>query len=533
MKSKLLLSAAAAALAMGSMSVGARAEDPVLVEVLKRLDKLERENAKLRAKVEKQASAPKAEKHASRADDAPRQTVDLRPAPGTLLQSDDGWFFHKKDGAPLTFQTPGGEISIYGVLDVSFDVSTKGIKNKVGNGGDTPVGNVGWQPAVSSNLSRIGINGFQKIPETDLKFLYQLETQIDVSANAGIGESNSAQSNVVRGALTTRDSYIGLSDEHFGAIKIGKTEAPYKKSTDVFNPFNAQIGDYRVIMGNSGGDNRVEFATRLEHSLWWESPDWSGLKLAALYSPGQNRANDSSNLPAGSSDCAGGNNPVSGNGVGCQDGAFSDAISLSGTYVTGNLLLTAAYERHEKVNRASDVGVGTTLGDIDVGAEDAWKAGVMYKFPTNTTVGFLYESLRRDVPAALAFQNERSRDGTWLVVTQELTPKDFVSFGWAHAFATPGDPGVHNTAGGPNPKNEADMLTATYKHNVSKSLTWYTAYAATINQRDAHYDLGAGGHGVTTDDHDAHGAVGGTNNDAHGWAGGTLQAFSTGLQYKF
>lgn len=533
MKTHLLLSVAVTGFALAAIPAGARAEDPVLVEVLKRLDKLERENAKLRAKVEKQSSAPRAEKRGVVVDEAPRRYVDLTPAPGTYLQSDDGWYLHKKDGQNLTFQTPGGEISIYGVLDVSFDVATKGIAGKRGIGGDLAVGNLGWQPAVSSNLSRIGINGFQKIPETDLKFLYQLETQIDVSANAGTSESNSAQSNVVKGALTTRDSYIGLSDERFGAIKIGKSEAPYKKSTDVFNPFNAQVGDYRVIMGNSGGDNRVEFATRLEHAVWWESPDWSGLKLAALYSPGQNRANDSSNLASGSADCAGGNNTVSGAGVGCQDGAFSDAISVSGTYITGGLLLTAAYERHEKVNRSSDIGVGTDLGNLDVGVEDAWKAGVLYKFPTNTTVGFLYESMRRNVPAVLAFQNERSRDGTWVVVTQELTPKDSVSFGWAHAFATPGDPGVHNTLGGSNPKNEADMLTATYKHNVSKSLTWYTAYAATINDRDAHYDLGAGGHGVTTDDHDGSSAQGGAGSNAHGFAGSTLQAVSTGFQYKF
>jgi len=25
-------------------------------------------------------------------------------------------------------------------------------------------------------------------------------------------------------------------------------------------------------MGNTGGDNRVEFGTRLDHSVWYESP---------------------------------------------------------------------------------------------------------------------------------------------------------------------------------------------------------------------------------------------------------------------
>ena len=554
-KNKFMLGVATLGLAVSAASITARADDAMLREVLQRLDKLERENAKLRAKVDRQESrgsaaqaVPSVEAHkAAIAAAPPSDKPGGKPSDPTIaaaappLASNDGWYLHKKDGAPLTFETPGGEIGIYGVIDVSVDASTKGIKNKVGNGGDKPVGNVGWSPDASSNLSRIGIAGFQKLPEFPANFVYQLETQIDVSANAGISESNSAQSNVVRGGLTTRDSFVGLSNKDFGALKVGKTEAPYKKSTDIFNPFNAQIGDYRVIMGNSGGDNRVEFATRLEHSIWWESPDWYGLKLAALFSPGQNRGNDSSILPGGSSDCTGGNNPNSGGAVNqrtgsggeCTDGSFSDAISLSGTYTTGDLLLVAAYERHEKVNRSGDI-VGSGIDPaLDVASEQAFKAGAMYKFPTKTTVGFLYERLERDVPAVLAFQNERQRDGTWLVVTQELTTKDFVSFGWAHAFATPGDPGVHNTAGGLNPKNEADLLTATYKHNLSSALTWYTAYAATLNDRDAHFDLGAGGHGVTTDDHDAFGASGGIGSTAHGFAGGTLQGVSTGFQYKF
>ena len=573
MKAKLLLTAAAAALTMGSMSLSARAEDPVLVEVLKRLDKLERENAKLRAKVEKQASAPKAEKHASRADDAPRQTVDLRPAPGTLLQSDDGWFFHKKDGAPLTFQTPGGEIGIYGQFDVSFDATSKGIENKIGNGGDRPVGNAGWLPAISSNLSLIGIRGYQKIPDTDLRFLYQLETLIDVAVNAGTAESNSNKSNVVRGALTTRDSFIGVESKDYGALKIGKTEAPYKKSTDIFNPFSGMLGDYRVIMGNTGGDNRVEFATRLEHSLWWESPDWNGVKLAALYSPGQNRANNSDNISAGASDCAGGNNPSSGGFATCSDGAFSDAISLSGTYKKDGLLITTAYERHEKVNRSSDIfgiygnnGVSGVLGpsnltpnalalyNADTAAEDAFKVGALYKFEaTKTTVGGIYETLHRYVPSTLKFQNERERDGTWFFVTQELSPKDEVSFGWAHAFKTPGDPGQHtfvtltttdgeNGAFAPN-LNDADMLTAVYKHKFSPALTWYLNGAMTMNDTTAHYDLGAGGHGVTTDGHDASGGTntagangttgGGLGANPHTFTGGNLVGVSTGLNYKF
>ena len=129
-----------------------------------------------------------------------------------------------------------------------------------------------------------------------------------------------------------------------------------------------------------------------------------------------------------------------------------------------------------------------------------------------------------------------------LVVSQQLTPQDSLHFGWAHAFATPGDPGQHNSgtlttadtygAYAPN-DNQADMLTAAYKHMYSENLTWYTNVAATFNGPSAHYDLGAGGRGVTTDCHDASNASGGINSAPQCWTGTTIVGVSTGLQWKF
>ena len=181
------------------------------------------------------------------------------------------------------------------------------------------------------------------------------------------------------------------------------------------------------------------------------------------------------------------------------------------------------------------------LCNEDTANEDAMKLGIMYHFPTKTTVGVIGERLHRYTPSELDFQNERSRYGTWLVVSQELTPKDSVHFGWAHAFASLGNPGQHNDSTlttadgasfGPN-NNSANMLTAAYKHKYSENLTWYTNVAATFNAADAHYDLGAGGRAVTTDCHDAAGASGGINASPQCWTGTTILGISTGLQWKF
>jgi len=62
----------------------------------------------------------------------------------------------------------------------------------------------------------------------------------------------------------------------------------------------------------------------------------------------------------------------------------------------------------------------------------------------------------------------------------------------------------------------------------------------TVNRADAHYDLGAGGHGVTTDCHDSTplaafdpttGTV--TNEGPHCFSGGHAQGVSVGVNYKF
>jgi predicted porin len=464
----------------------------------------------------------------------------------------------RKSSGGLTFHTPGGEMTVYGKIDISLDGSTKGLNGMVGPDGGPPVGIGGWLPGLSTNLSYVGVRGFQTLNNLPFKFIYQLETQIDITASAGTGESNSSESNLVKGALTSRNSYIGLASEDWGSIKLGKSWAPYRLSTDRMNPFSGMQGDYQVIMGNTGGDNRVEFGTRLDHAIWYESPNLSGFSLAALYSPGQNRASNSDNIAGGESDCTGGNVPGSGGivPVTCSDGSFSDAVSASVAYEKGPLYIAAAYERHMKVNRSSDItglyGSGNAasvlLAAADVADEDAAKAAVQYALPTKTTIGGIFETMHRYVPTDLQFQNERQRNGSWLVMSQPLNPITSIHLGWAHAFRTPGDPGQHNDSlitppggvpgtdftAGAHANNTANMLTAALKYQISKSVGVYGNWAMTVNGPAAHFDLGAGGRGLTTDCHDAFAAAGGlVASNPHCWTGSRLMGVSIGMNWKF
>ena len=146
--------------------------------------------------------------------------------------------------------------------------------------------------------------------------------------------------------------------------------------------------------------------------------------------------------------------------------------------------------------------------------------------------------MHREVSPQMEFQNERQRNGMWFAAQQSLFDgRDIVAVGWAHAGRSVGDPGgQHNY--NPNPINtddHANMYTAEVWHKFDKQLSVYLDWAETINNGNAHYDIGAGGHGIKTDCHDAthfafvdYSSAGPTT-----WGGCHDQGVSTGLSYRF
>ena len=479
----------------------------------------------------------------------------------------------------------------YGTLDVSLDDTTKGINGLtaysyslvnpnnpssgyVNNGpkGQQQIGRLGYMPALSTNKSLVGYHTEHGIGDSNVDFIIQVETALAITASPGLRTSYTQQSNTVQGAIGLGDTFVGLQDESWGKVKFGTVYAPYKKSTDRMNPFSGMLGDYAVIMGNTGGDNRVEFGTRLDHSLWYESPTFANMfSFDVLWSPGANRTFDNVVQSAGSPDCSGGNEPGSGNLLlNCDDGGFGDAYSADLKLETGGFYATAAYERHRNVNRNSDgigannptynylVGANSPLIDYatfnaivaefpgyasvasppyltDIADEWAFKVGAQYRFAFGLAASAIWEDMHRNLPQALEFQNERQRNGIWLALSQDLGWRDNVSFGWAHAGRTPGDPGGQHNYNPNSTDDTADMFTIAWKHKLDKQLYWYVDSALTINHGNAHYDLGAGGRGLTTDCHDGTNTIF-TDASSAGpttWGGCREMGFSTGLDYRF
>lgn len=465
----------------------------------------------------------------------------------------------------LEWTVAGTKIQVYGHADLSYDYVDNGITPAIEAAvvpgfppPNNPLrGNNGWLSQVSSNLSFFGVRGSHKINDF-LTGIFQFETEVQFSPIPGAVADNNCKS-----CLGGRDSYVGVQG-HWGAFKIGKGEAPYKKVIVPLDPFYNTLGDHRSIMGNSGGDNRDEFETRLPHAIWYESPTSHGLAASIEFSPGQNRSTDNGAYARGEPTCSGGNgvfvisfqnranlaeavtnpdiNP-------CNDGAWGNVLSAAGTYKGHGFYGFGAYEHHSAVNRLIDA--------VGVADEAAWRFGGSYTYePTGTTGSFVYEGLKRYAantisavdgqPIKFAALDERTRPlATMVVLSQKLGKKDVLSADWIHAGKTPGDPGqcvafdannactgfasLTGVPGTPaslanDVNNSSNMYALGLRHTLTRNMSTYFVYARQANHADAHYDLGAVGHGVTVDKRDFTGT---------GIPGTRLQGVSGGMTFDF
>lgn len=423
-------------------------------------------------------------------------------------------------------------VTLYGHVDVSGDLFNPGVFDQ------------GTKFGIASNLSYFGVRARHDLGPYGYPgwaVLAQFESLVEVAATP-----------TERAAFGTRDSYLGIQSP-WGAIKAGKSDTPYKKSTSKFDPFSATLGDYNSIMGNTGGDLRAEFDWRAPHAIWYELPVWNGLQFSAMFSPGQNTAQDNSNFAFGEFNCPGTSSRGSGSGFpatsapeGCNDGSYGNLFSVALTFNHGPFTAIGAYELHESTNRTGDEATTTLSNGTDfvvpagsVGIANEWaaKVGAGYRFtdPLGPLQLYgIYEWLRREDTVA-AF-NERSREGYFISATQSIGMWD-INASWAHANASPGSPGtgiLNNYTVAP-PAGSADFALNTLdssanqyalgtKYHFNKWVSWYLVGSYLDNGAGAHYCLGVSGHGYGVCGRDA-------NNNVV--SGDKIKAVTTGMTFDF
>ena len=282
MRNKLLSGTACAALCL--VAFGGAARSATLDDVMARLDRIERENAELRAKVRSLSVAK------------PVAAVPAAPVPTDPSKFKGNPVLHAAvatSPAPPPTPTIAGipvkagplvpfidntTVTLYGSIDVSGDIFNPSVFDQ------------GTKLGIASNISSFGVRVRHNLAPygwDGMAVVAQLESQVDI-----------ASAPTERASFGTRDSFLGV-ESPWGAIKAGKSDTPYKKSTAAMDPFSRTLGDYNSIMGNTGGDNRAEFDWRMNHAVWYESPIFNGFQFSALASPGQNYAKDNSDYSYG------------------------------------------------------------------------------------------------------------------------------------------------------------------------------------------------------------------------------------------
>ena len=176
------LSALILVLSTGGSANAQLADDAKLKALQAQIDQLQRTVNELKAAQSQTANEAKAAK--KQASEAEAQAANAKAtaadahakshkAPAILglgdIDSNGHRFLEKKPGKDLTFYTPGGEITAYGQLDVSLDGATKNAKSGpfiTDSDGNVngPVGNFGCMADISTNISYLGVRGFQRLP---------------------------------------------------------------------------------------------------------------------------------------------------------------------------------------------------------------------------------------------------------------------------------------------------------------------------------------------------------------------------------
>jgi predicted porin len=451
--------------------------------------------------------------------------------PGAAMADVTTDAFEREDG-----RKEKSNVTIYGKLHASWDYLDHDTDTTEIAAGGTPGSGSGDDTddntAVFRN-SRLGFKGEENLGYGGLKGIWQVETHV-----------NTGQSNV-----GLRNTFVGLSHNTWGTIKLGRHDTPYKSSTAKLDIFSDTIADYNNLMGvhmvpaltygNVGATSTNTQGTAANTNKMQVSAatDKAGnyISLPAMnfnerennllmYITPPNRYGIEGRLARESFSIDEENTFVDGaaNTTGWDD--EYETWSLSGTYDKGPLYLAAAYELFRGHNNHN------AAGDNDI---YAWKIGFGYELG-NSKLGFVYEDINHDGnDDQLAFDANNDGVGDFAYGTMS---RDAFTVNFAHQFGR----NVVKLAYGKADDSDlsdaddgADSWAAGIEHLFSKRTKVYAIYTLMDNDQNGNYGLYAPGNTAATVTSPSQGS--GTNNFYTGGNGDgdDISAFSVGIIHNF
>jgi len=278
----------------------------------------------------------------------------------------------------------------------------------------------------------------------------------------------------------TRNTGVGL-ESPYGRLILGRWDSPSKQTTIGLDPFGGTgiFGYYNVFgqqqtSATGSGSNRWD--RRLNNSLNYTSPTFSGVTVLAAYSVGETPTNGAVDV-----------SPYT--------------VSAAVHYKNGPLYVGVSYEtRNDCGNPDADAPGGPSCNQAALGSaaqpkgtDQAIRVGAGYTVKqTWTKLGAAFEhiDLQADATATLA-KRTLKRDVYWGVVTQGLGSNDdqlILAYGMATKASGSGVFADYADTG-------ASYLTAAYRHYLNKDTDVYAGYTQVANQKNAAYRFGSGNFG--------------------------------------
>lgn len=153
------------------------------------------------------------------------------------------------------------DTTLYGSARVSVDWDERNSDYIDVNGGLVRVapGTDAWD--VFNNASRLGVRGEEDLGG-GLAAIYQFEFGVDVTEGGNFNNN--------------RPKWVGLRGNSWGSFTVGTQWTPYYNVVGVGDIFNSsKVFDNDVYLGNT-------FATRMDNSLIYTTPNWSGFSAQAM-----------------------------------------------------------------------------------------------------------------------------------------------------------------------------------------------------------------------------------------------------------
>lgn len=320
-------------------------------------------------------------------------------------------------------------VTIYGVVDAGY-VNSTGDRTGALNGKS----NFGGIESGILSGSRIGFKGEEGLGN-GLKAVFTLEYALSVDGNVGIGT----------GALAARQQFVGLNSAKLGQVALGRQYAPAFGASARNDALvsSAAASPLEILRASAGNTIAAASPARINNSVTYASPNFSGFTASAIYGFGENAQTAT----------------AAGNGVSVgNDGFFGAGLN----YANGPLNADLVYQSR-RASTATLAGRAATQDNVN-----EWMLAGSYDFKIVKVFATYQDQNDNNGTSATEAGNSIWSVGAAVPVFANGTVRvSYADLSWDRT-----------RAGG------SDAWALGYTHALSKRTTLYTTYTYTDNDRN-------------------------------------------------